>query len=45
MVKEKRPTLVFLMETKLQTPHMETIKAKLGFNCVFTIDNVGRSGG
>jgi hypothetical protein len=24
---------------------MESIKAKLGFDCVFTIDCVGRSGG
>jgi exonuclease III len=45
MVKEKKPNLVFLMEIKLRAVRMESIKAKLGFDCVFTVDCVGRSGG
>ena len=45
LVKVKKPSLVFLMETKLRSVRMESIKAILGFDCVFTVDCVGRSGG
>jgi exonuclease III len=41
LVKDKKPTLVFLMETKLKSPRMETIKATMGFDNVFMIDCVG----
>jgi hypothetical protein len=44
-VKEKRPSLVFLMETKLQANCLETIKVRAGFESVFVVDCVGRSGG
>jgi hypothetical protein len=45
LVEKKKPGLVFLMETKLRALRMETIKAKLGFGSIFTVDSVGRSGG
>jgi exonuclease III len=45
LVKDKKPTLVFLIETKLKAPQMETIKATMKFDNVFTVDCVGRSGG
>jgi hypothetical protein len=45
MVKEKKPTLLFLMETKSRQNHMEVVRVKLGFDGLFTVDPVGRSGG
>jgi hypothetical protein len=45
LVKEKRPDMVFLMETKLQIARLESLKLKLGFDCVFVVDCKGRSGG
>jgi hypothetical protein len=45
MVKEKKPTLLFLMETKSRQPKMETIRVKLGFDGLFVVNPVGRSGG
>jgi hypothetical protein len=37
--------MVFLMETKLRQNKMEVIKLKAGFDNVFTVDCVSRSGG
>jgi hypothetical protein len=45
MVKEKRPNLVFLMETKLRKQKLEIIRSKLGFENMFVVDCVGKSGG
>jgi exonuclease III len=45
MVKEKKPQLLFLMETKLKNKSMQKVKFKLGFQGMFTVDPVGRSGG
>jgi hypothetical protein len=45
MVKEKKPTLLFLMETKSRQNYMEVIRVKLGFDGLFNVDPVGRSGG
>jgi hypothetical protein len=45
MVKEKRLTMVFIMETKLRQQKMEGIRRRLGFDCMFVIDCVGRGGG
>jgi hypothetical protein len=45
LVKEKRPNLVFLMETKLQVHCLESIKVRVGFGSVFVVDCVGQSGG
>jgi hypothetical protein len=45
MVKEKKPDLVFLMETKLPSLRMEFIRVRTGFDYMFVVDNMGRSGG
>jgi len=45
LVKEKKPKLLFLMETKLKTRSMQRLKHKFGFTGLFTVDPVGRSGG
>ncbi len=45
MVKEKRPSLVFLMETKLNRKKMESIKTRLGYDGIFVVDSHGKSGG
>jgi hypothetical protein len=45
MVREKRPMMVFLMETKLWTQKMEIIHYKMGFSNLFVVDSVGKSGG
>jgi exonuclease III len=45
LVKEKKPDLVFLMETKLNNKKLETIRVKLGFQNAFGVDSVGKSGG
>jgi exonuclease III len=45
MVKKKRPKLVFVMETKLQAQKFGCLKIKLGFDNVFVVDSVGKSGG
>jgi len=45
MVKEKQPNLVFLMETLSQKSHLERIKQRLGFDGLFVVDLVHKSGG
>jgi exonuclease III len=45
MMKEKRPVLVFLMETKLCNKKAEFLQIKLHFDYMFVVDCVGRSGG
>ncbi len=45
MVKEKKPKLLFLMETKLMNKSMQRVKYKLSFSGMFTVDPVGHSGG
>jgi hypothetical protein len=44
-VKEKHPSLVFFMETKLQAHRFEAIRVRLGFQNIFVVDSMGRSGG
>jgi hypothetical protein len=44
-VKEKKPTLVFLMETKMRNTKMQVLRNKLGYDDMFTMEPVGRSGG
>jgi hypothetical protein len=44
-VRDKRPNLVFLMETKLLQRKTICLKAKLGFDQIFVVDCKGRSGG
>lgn len=45
MVKEKRPGVVFLVETKCGNAKMEQIRFKLGFEGLFVVEPIGRSGG
>lgn len=44
-MKEKRPTLVFLIETKLRRNKIELIRCKLRYTGLFAVDCIGRSGG
>ena len=44
-MKEKKPNLVFLMETMISTNKMEWVRIKLGFKHMFVVDSVGKSGG
>jgi len=45
LVRVKKPKMVFLMETKLMSKKMEAIRIKLGFEGMFVVDCLGRSGG
>uniref|UniRef100_A0A2N9HN71 Reverse transcriptase domain-containing protein n=1 Tax=Fagus sylvatica TaxID=28930 RepID=A0A2N9HN71_FAGSY len=45
MVKMKGPKVLFLLETKLNTVRMEGVRVKLGFENVFSVPSLGRSGG
>lgn len=45
MVQEKKPNFVFLIETLCKRKTMEKIICKLGFEGLFAVNPVGRSGG
>jgi exonuclease III len=45
LVKEKRPMMVFLMETKLSNFRFDSIKNKIGYGGLFVVNSVGRGGG
>jgi hypothetical protein len=45
MTKEKKPRILFLMETKCSKARVEVVRIKLGFAGAFVVDSVGRSGG
>ena len=45
IVKQKKPALVFLMETKLRSDKMKLIHFKMGFPNMFVVDFIRRSGG
>ena len=45
LVRSKKPDFIFLMETLCSREKLENLKFKLGFNNLFTVDKVGRSGG
>jgi hypothetical protein len=45
MVKEKKVTLLFLMETKVRNKAMQCLRVSLGFDGLLTVDPVGKSGG
>ena len=44
-MKDKKPKIVLLMETKLNASRMERKRTQLGFDCLFAVDSVGRSRG
>lgn len=45
MVKEKKPTLFFLMETKMMNIKNCFLKNKIGYDGMFVVDCMGGSGG
>jgi exonuclease III len=45
LVKEKKPTLVFLMETKVSRRKVSFLPSKLGLENMFVVDCRGKSGG
>jgi hypothetical protein len=45
MVKEKMPSFLFLIETISSKKRMESLRIKFGFQGLFVVDPVGRSGG
>ncbi|XP_031101919.1 uncharacterized protein LOC116005823 [Ipomoea triloba] len=45
LVSRKKPEFVFLMETKVNREHAERLRVKIGFEGLFYVDSVGRSGG
>ena len=45
LVKDKKPTVVFLMETKIFNKNCDFLRIKLGYDHMFVVDSVGRSGG
>lgn len=45
MVKDKKPSLVFLIEIKLNSSRLAYLKNKLGFEGCFVVDSMGRSEG
>jgi exonuclease III len=45
MVKEKRPSFLFLIETISSKKRMESLRVKFGFQGLFMVELVGRSGG
>jgi hypothetical protein len=45
LVKEQKPGFVFLMETLNTKKTMESIRCHLGFEGLFVVNPVGRSGG
>lgn len=45
LVQSKRPLVLFLMETKMNSQGMEAIRVKLDYDNVFVVNSVGFSGG
>jgi hypothetical protein len=45
MVEEKRPKIVFVMETKIKAHKFDCLMIKFGFDNVFVVYSVGKSGG
>ena len=45
LIKEKRPNCLFLMETKSNKLKMERLRVRMGFEGLFAVDLMGRSGG
>lgn len=43
--KSKNPSFIFLMKTLYCRDKLEAIKVKLGYEGLFVVDKVGRSGG
>jgi exonuclease III len=44
MVKEKQPNFLFLIETISSKKRMESLRVKFGYQGLFVVEPVGRSG-
>jgi hypothetical protein len=45
LVKEKWPTILFLIETKIRSEKMQKLRVFMGFEGMLTVESVGKSGG
>lgn len=45
LVKDKKPAILFLMETKCSKNKMETVRIRMGFEGLFVVEAKGHSGG
>ena len=45
LVKQEGPTLVFLLETRLEVKNLDPLRIKLGFHGVVGVDRTGTGGG
>lgn len=45
LVRSKRPTIIFLMETFADTRRMESIRVQVGYKNMFVVNSAGHSGG
>lgn len=45
VVRQEKPMLFFLCETLAKKSKMEWVQLKLGYQGMFVVDSVGRSGG
>ena len=45
LVRQKAPTILFLMETKLSVHETEPIKIELGYPTMLAVSSEGRKGG
>ena len=45
MVREKKPTVVFIMETKVHDKNLDFLSIKLGMHNMFVVDSVGKNRG
>ncbi|KAL8470412.1 hypothetical protein ACS0TY_033043 [Phlomoides rotata] len=45
LVRARRPDVFFLSETLSHSNKIEEIRCRLGYECAFAVNSVGRSGG
>ncbi|KAK1381475.1 hypothetical protein POM88_028219 [Heracleum sosnowskyi] len=45
VIRQKKPTLIFLCETVIRRSKMEWLQRRLGYEGLFVVDPIGRSGG
>jgi hypothetical protein len=45
MVKDKKPHFLFLSETKVQSKKLQSLRRSMGYEGMFHIDPIGKSGG
>lgn len=45
LIRDRRPEVLFLIETISEKRRIEELRIKLGFSNCFSVDRIGRSGG